>query len=157
MAMSEIYEREKSSIGEYVDHFRLTEGQVGAVFMINGKVAGMDAFGKAETFSKVFRKLMESYALDAIDWLNAESEVKVLKSKVTDFLKTVNSSKVKAHPAVGLGSEIRFRSEKLIGFALALGGKLVHFSIFARSNGSGEGSVRSRMQQFSHRRRSRIY
>jgi len=67
MAMSEIYRKEAPSIQKYVKNFDLTDSQVGAVFMINGKVAGMDCFGKPETFSKVFEKLVESYALDAID------------------------------------------------------------------------------------------
>jgi len=37
--------------------------QVGAVFLVNGKVVGMDAYGKAATFSLVFKNLLESYAL----------------------------------------------------------------------------------------------
>jgi len=57
MAMGEIYEKEKPVLGEYVDSFRKTESQVGVVFMINGKIAGMDCFGKPETFSSVFKKL----------------------------------------------------------------------------------------------------
>jgi hypothetical protein len=40
---------------------------VGAAFLIDGKVVGIDSFGKPDTFSKVFKKLLESYALDAID------------------------------------------------------------------------------------------
>jgi hypothetical protein len=68
MAMSEIYEKDRPSLEEYVKHFHLIGSQVGAVFMIGGKVAGMDAFGKPETFTSVFKKLVESYALDAIDW-----------------------------------------------------------------------------------------
>jgi hypothetical protein len=67
MAMSEIYEKKRAALDGYINHFRLVEMQVGAVFMINGKVVGVDCFGKPETFSKVFRKLVESYALDAID------------------------------------------------------------------------------------------
>jgi hypothetical protein len=66
MAMSEIYRKEAPSLQKYIKHFDLSDSQVGAVFMINGKVAGMDCFGKPETFSKVFKKLVESYALDAI-------------------------------------------------------------------------------------------
>ena len=157
MAMSEIYRKDRSLIGEYTNHFRLTEGQVGAVFMINGNVAGMDAFGKAETFSRVFKKVIESYSLDAIDWFNPEREVKVLKSKVTEFLKTAAASKVTGHQSVGLGLDIRIRSDKLIGFALTLDDKVVHLSAFVRAKGNGEENIRSRMQQFSRRRRSRIY
>jgi hypothetical protein len=35
--------------------------------LIDGKVVGIDSFGKSDDFSKVFKKLLESYALDAID------------------------------------------------------------------------------------------
>jgi hypothetical protein len=79
---------------EYLRHFSLIGSQVGAVFMINGKVVGMDAFGKPETFSKTFRKLVQSYAMDAIDWLEQEKEQKSSKSDVTNFTKGVLACKV---------------------------------------------------------------
>jgi hypothetical protein len=52
MAMAGIYEKDLPSLEEYLRHFSLIGSQVGAVFMINGKVVGMDAFGKPETLSK---------------------------------------------------------------------------------------------------------
>jgi hypothetical protein len=60
MAMADIYEKERSSLSDYVKHFRPVEMQVGAVFLINGKVVGMDSFGRPETLTRVFRKLVES-------------------------------------------------------------------------------------------------
>ena len=54
--------------------------------MINGKVAGMDAFGRADTFEKVFSKLVDSYALDALDLYDEHNDIKALKSPVTSFL-----------------------------------------------------------------------
>ena len=42
MAMSAIYQKKAPSIEKYAKHFDLTDSQVGAVFMIDGKVAGMD-------------------------------------------------------------------------------------------------------------------
>ena len=87
MAMASIYEKEMPSIQKYARHFRLIDYQVGAVFMINGQIVGLDCFGKPESFSKVFKKLIESYALDAIDWFEPKKEYKTLKSQVTKFLK----------------------------------------------------------------------
>lgn len=58
MAMANIHEKDLPSLQECLRHFTLIGSQVGAVFMINGKVAGMDAFGKPETFSKTFKKLV---------------------------------------------------------------------------------------------------
>ena len=155
MAMAEIYKKKRSLLADYVEHFRLVEMQAGAVFMINGKVVGLDTFGNTETFGKVFRKLVESYALDAIDWSEQESLGKTLRSKVTKFLWAANNATVECHPSVGLGTDIRLDSRTITGFALAHEEKILHLSVFARSNGSSEGRYTARMQRFSSRRRSR--
>ena len=41
MAMADIYQKERSSLSDYAEHFRPVEMQVGAVFLINGKVVGL--------------------------------------------------------------------------------------------------------------------
>ena len=40
MAMASICEKERRSLQEYVTHFYHVDSQVGAIFMINGQVAG---------------------------------------------------------------------------------------------------------------------
>jgi hypothetical protein len=155
MAMSEIYEKKRAALDGYINHFRLVEMQVGAVFMINGKVVGLDCFGKPETFSKVFRKLVESYALDAIDWQEQEKSGRELKSEVTKFLWAASAASVESRPSVGLGIDCRLESYNLTGFVLAHEDQVLHFSVFARRNGHGEERYSSRMQRFSTRRRRR--
>ena len=155
MAMAEIYKKKRSLLADYIEHFRLVEMQVGAVFMINGEVVGLDTFGSTGTFARVFRKLIESYALDAVDWSEQESSGKTLKSKVTKFLWAANNATVECHRSVGLGTDIRLDSRTIMGFALAHEEKILHLSVFARSNGSSEGRYAARMQRFSSRRRSR--
>jgi len=153
MAMAEIYEKDRPSIQEYLKHFRLIDSQVGAIFMINGKVVGMDSLGKPETFTKVFNKLVESYALDAVDWYDQEKEHKSLKSDVTKFMKAAHSSRAEGYPSVGLGTDYRLESRKMMGFALALEDQILHLCMFARdSHESG-----SKMGRFSTRRRNRAY
>jgi hypothetical protein len=132
MAMSKIYEKDWPYIQEYAGHFRLIDSQVGAVFMINGKVVGMDSFGKADSFSKVFRKLVESYALDAIDWFETEKEYKPLKSGVTGFIKSSMASRTESRTSVGLGEDCRMESRRITGFALVLDDKIIHLSVFSR-------------------------
>jgi hypothetical protein len=129
--------------------------QVGAVFSINGKVVGLDSFGKPETFAKVFKKLLESYALDAIDWSETEGASKTLRSKVTKFLKTAEAATVESRPSVGLGTDFRLESRNLNGFALAHDDRILHLSVFARDNDHREEPYSSRMQRFSSRRRYR--
>lgn len=156
MAMAEIYEKDRPSIQEYVSHFRLIDSQVGAIFMINGKVVGMDSLGKPETFTKVFKKLVESYALDAIDWFDQEKEHKNLKSEVTKFLKSSQTANVESRDSVGLGKDLRMESRKITGFALEFDDQVLHLCIFARENDRDMHVSGSRIERFSRRRRNRI-
>jgi len=153
--MAAIYEKERPSIQEYVKRFRMIDSQVGAIFMINGKVVGLDAFGKPETFSEVFKKLLESYALDAIDWFDPNKESKALKSEVTKFQKATLVAEAEGRPSVGLGTDFRLESRKVTGFALALEDQLLHISIFARVDGRNHEKQASRMERYTHRRRNR--
>ena len=155
MAMSEIYEKKRVALDGYINHFRLVEMQVGAVFMINGKVVGLDCFGKPETFSKVSRKLVESYALDAIDWSEQEKSGKAFKSEVSKFLFAASAASVESRPSVGLGIDCRLESYNLTGFALTHEDQVLHCSVFARRNGHREEHLSSRMQRYSARRRRR--
>ena len=155
MAMSEIYEKKRSKLSDYVSHFRLVEMQVGAVFSINGKVVGLDSFGKPQTFARVYKKLIESYALDAIDWSEAGGVSKILRSKVTQFIEAAKTASVENHPSVGLGTDFRLESRNLNGFALAHEDQILHLSVFSRRNGDREEPYRSRLQRFSNRRRYR--
>jgi len=150
-----IYDKEMSSIKDYVSHFRLIDSQVGAIFMINGRVAGLDAFGNPGTFSKVFRKLPESYALDAIDWFDPDKDHKALKSEATRFQKSALSAGAEGRPSVGLGTDFRLESKKVAGFALALDDQILHVSIFARAEGRNRQAADSRIERFSGRRRNR--
>ena len=156
MAMSEIYRKNAPSIGKYVESFDLTDSQVGAVFMINGQMAGMDCFGKPETFAKVFKKLVESYALDAIDSLKEGENQKApgtTKNDAAGFLKASAGCRVEIHQSVGLGSDCRLEADQSTGFALAHEKQILHMSLFAKAAETNAEFPGSRMIRFSHRRR----
>ena len=123
--------------------------------MINGMVVGLDAFGKPGTFSEVFKKRLESYALDAIDWYDPDKGHKALKSEVTRFQKSALSTSAETRPSVGLGTDFRLESRKITGFALGLDDQVLHLFIFARADGQDRNNSNSRIERFSSRRRNR--
>ncbi len=116
----------------------------------------MDCFGKTATFEKTFKKIVESYALDAIDWYDEKVESKRSKTKVNNFLKTTNDAQLETHPSVGLGTDCRLDSNKCTGFALSHEDQVLHLSVFTRGAEDKKLKPSSRMQQFSSRRRSSI-
>jgi len=156
MAMAEIYRKERPAIDDYLENFAMVDSQIGAIFLINGKVVGMDCFGKPETFEKTFKKIVESYALDAIDWHDSIKESKESKDKVINFLAIANAAKVESHPSVGLGTDCRIESTKCTGFGLSLDDQVLHLSLFEIKTENKRPKPSSRMQRFSSRRRARI-
>jgi len=153
MAMAEIYKKERLAIDDYLENFAMVDSQIGAIFLINGKVVGMDCFGKAETFEKTFKKIVESYALDAIDWYDEKVRSKSSNTKVDSFLKTANDAQVETHPSVGLGTDCRLDSNKCTGFALSHEDQVLHLSVFAREVEDKKPKPFSRIQRFSSRRK----
>jgi len=155
MAMSKIYEKKASGIQDYVKHFELIESQIGAVFMINGRIVGMDCFGKTDTFASVFKKLVESYALDAIDADGSKKEQRPKKNDAKQFLTAAAACRIEPHASVGLGTDCRLESSSATGFALVNDDRILHLSVFARENGNNDMQSRSGLQRFSLRRRFR--
>jgi len=154
-AMADIYEKEMPSIREYVQHFALEDGQAGAAFLINGRLVGIDCFGKQKTFARVFTKLLESYALDAIDWLEQKEKTVAEGNGVAQFLDSVRAARDESSPSVALGTDVRLESEAAIGFALLCDDQMLHLSAFAREKKAEQEAPHSRMQRSSGRRRSR--
>jgi hypothetical protein len=126
--------------------------QVGAVFALNGKVVGLERFGYQQTFSKFFPKLVQSYALDALDWIQESGKNQVSSESVRRFLEGVQKAPGKSHPSLGLGENIRFENSSVSGASLVHEGRVLHLSAFSHNIHKSDGS-RVPFQGFSERRR----
>jgi len=155
MDMNFIYEKEARALKGYLDHFHRVEGQIGAFFLVNGELAGMDAFGKPDAFARQFRKLLESYALDAVDRYRGEADPSRGLDAPKGMLEKAGSARTEARPSVALGRDIRLEGEGLIGFALEFEGFVLHLCLFPERGGRSEGEDFSRLVRLSTRRRSR--
>ena len=146
MAMEDVFESARTRLDEYTKAFNATEGQVGALFVINGRVSGMDLFDSHTTLGKLMPKLVLSHALDAVDRSQPASST-ITDRVAEEFLGTVSISEVSTHPAVGLGTDIRFQSQFVAGGALTLDDRVVHLCAFPtriqEREDSGSGGMRS--------------
>lgn len=133
-AMADIYRKERPALTEYARGFSPVDQQVGAVFVINGRIAGMDCFGKPETLEKALSKLVESYALDALEAAETGVEPRTdSRIAIEGFVKGVRGCRVESRPSVGVGTDCRLESDGVFGFALVHEGRLLHLSVFGRS------------------------
>jgi hypothetical protein len=79
------------------------------------------------------------------------------KGEVTRFMQNALLSETESRSSVGLGTDLRMESKKINGFALALGDKILHLSLFAQVNENRKEKRGSRMQRYTRRRQNRVY
>jgi hypothetical protein len=153
-AAADLFEQQEDILTSYLKKFRPVDCQVGAVFAINGRVAGMDCYFYQDTFCKFFSKLVTSYALDAIDWYQGDPTGKVSQDKAHEFLKEVKKAPKESHPSLGLGTDFRFVTGRLAGSSLVHGETLLHLAAFALDEAGGK-LDRVPFSRFSDRQRRR--
>lgn len=130
-AMEAIFERHEGSIDRFVEACRPSKGQVGALFAIGDRIAGLELFDSAVTCHKLLPKIVRSYAIDAIDRRHERvPEGAPLRAAAAQFLAAVAASDSTSVPAVGLGTDVRLTRAGLTGGALVVDGAVVHASVF---------------------------
>ncbi len=152
-AMSDIYRTESSRLSEFVSAFRPVHGQTGALFGINGAIVGAELFGYEDTFSRFFQRLVRSYALDALDWMEGEPLRSVAAGKARAFLESAGKARAETRSSLGLGQDLRLESVSVSGTALNVDGLLLHLSMFKKERGNNP--KQGEYQRFSARRSRR--
>jgi hypothetical protein len=134
-AMDAMYERSEPALRRLEARFEPRAGQVGAVFLIDGAVAGIDVFDSPETWRKLSPKLVASYGLDAVDVAAPQSQPaapSLLERLAGELLARASELRVELYPSAGLGEDARLSGPSLAGGALLVDGRLVHLAVFAR-------------------------
>jgi hypothetical protein len=147
-AMAEMFEVKHEAVESFVNAFRVAEGQIGAVFILNGEAKGVDLFDSPETFRSLIPKILRGYALDAID-LNSKrashtpssTDVAAKATLAKQFMQQVLNAPRTPFAAPGLGETRRLYAPQVSGGELTVNGSLVHLSAFGRETASDAGFV----------------
>lgn len=130
-AMNDAYEKTRHQVEDIVATLRPIERQRGAVYLVDGTIAGVEIFDKASTFAKLAPKLARSYALDAVE--KPPSGRKVDPMIVSLTLARLKSLKVEAYPGTDLGTDLRLADDALNGAALVANETVLHLEAFAKN------------------------
>jgi hypothetical protein len=152
-AMADVFDRYQERLKEFTEGFNLVDCQVGAVFAVDGKVVGLEAFGCAATFAGFFQKLVQSYALDALETAGQGDVKPAAPGRARDFIEAVRCCERKAYPALGSGSTVMLGSKMIAGAALVENNRVLHVSALRKA--AGQGAHRVGFGRFSQRRGQR--
>lgn len=132
-SMADLYDQQQGRLADFRRSFDAVPLQVGAVFAINGKPAGVELFDNAATFRRFLQKLLDSYAIDAIE--DGESNANRVPSmpEVGAFLRRLKSASAEAFMAIGEGQDVRLRGQRISGGALVKDGQIIHLAAFAEA------------------------
>jgi hypothetical protein len=133
-AQEAIFARHQERMARERVRFEPAANQVGAVFVIGGRIGGLELLDAPGTFARALPKLVLSHAVDALDL--ARPRWRKGQDDVLEFLKAVAELEAEWYPAVGLGREARLGGPGLTGAALVAEERLVHLSVLEDPEGT---------------------
>ncbi|MFN4179963.1 MAG: ARPP-1 family domain-containing protein [Armatimonadota bacterium] len=134
------YERHFSSIEDLLRPMKPLENQVGALVAVGQEIVGLEVFDHPETWHIMHRKILSSYAADALETLEfGKPKALVTTYGAKAFLETVASSLDKAYvkpSPVGLGEHFLLDENTTLvgGFALVYNEATLHLFAFPTSS-----------------------
>jgi len=142
-AMSDAMATLGEVLGRYHEALPYPSGACGVVAAVCGRFVATDAFDSPSTLEAVWARLVASYAVDAETTKGQAGKTFTAKAAEV-LLEHVAEQQGQAFDAVGLGHDLRFEAEDVLGQALRVEDHLLHLSVFPpttdRQHGARPGS-----------------
>jgi hypothetical protein len=127
-AMADCFLAHEQQIDSYAEQFQYPDGASGLVVAVGDKIVAVDLFDNPATCSKVWRRLLSGFILDAV--ASTPVTVPVTQPAVEGTLAALRDPSWEKVQAVGDGEEYRVKAENgTQASALAFGDLLVHGSL----------------------------
>lgn len=137
-ALHDNFVNHRPMLDEYLKNFRLEYGQLGAIFIINGQIKGMELFANPSIYQDYHEKIFRSYIMEAIT--NHQFGSAFVEKDVREFLREISRSEFKRSEEKGIGRHLQFANCYGYGAALLNGHDLVHINYF--HNGKSHSGIR---------------
>lgn len=130
MAMFDIYSSKdvSNSLDDITSGIELPNQTSGAVIGIGGRVVACDLLENSVVFSRIWPRLLRSYALSAIGTEGLRPSAEAAES----FVSKPRRKTPHATPSVGLGEDVRWEAKDFLSNALVWQDRYLHATIFSR-------------------------
>jgi len=154
-AMKDAFDQRSGDFESYVRALPYPEGARGVVSAISGRFVAIDILDKPGTFKQIWQRLVTGYAMDALR-RRSEDYKPFTEKSAKFFIDSIGECEVSGFDAAGLGRDLRFESDQILGQALVVEDCLVHMSVFPNAQQNrGVGPDGRRIMPPSYRRRPR--
>ena len=129
-AISDGYESYGERLREFETALQPVPDQRGAAFILDGRVVGIELLATEAAFRAIYRKLLKSYAFDALEASDVIAPKVPTKADVEAFIVRVLGSSMSSAPSAGLGIDVRLAGEGCTGHALVHDESVLHLAAF---------------------------
>jgi hypothetical protein len=133
-ALAQAYEDHLQRLDQVLTKVAVPKGCCGAVFVIHGRIAGVDLFDQPATLARLWPKLVRGYAIDALE-RTADDNGPLSREAVAQWLQTAASAHSRSFKSPGLGDDVRLEADGLVGAGLVVENQPVHVELFAEATG----------------------
>lgn len=123
---------------------RFAPSGLGFVAAIDGEVVGMELIGDPAVYAASFPRLIDAYLIDALDEADSAAAATAKTPDPLAFVAAVRAAQATSGPSLGLGEDLRLRSDAVEGSAL-VAGEVVHLTAAPRSDESSRPRRRSEL------------
>jgi len=127
--LQDMFEEYNAALTATLGSLSVPEGCNGAAFVDHGVIAGADLFDQPATLTKLWAKLIKSYAVDALEKTGNEANP-VPSKAVVNWLKSATSARQESFASPGIGQDVRIHGDGLLGSTLIVQGHPVHTELF---------------------------
>lgn len=130
MSLSDVYEKEKKSIDEFIKNFSFNSDANGLALLVDQKLLNIEVFNRTDIYCEYFPKILKSTAMEVLHLEKKENDLSeaeaIYKTQTMfDAIETIQKTK---HRGVAAGEEERFDSEDMTGFQLSFRNHLIHLT-----------------------------
>jgi hypothetical protein len=129
-ALHQAYEDSSRRLDDFLAKLPAPEGSSGAAFAIQGHIVGADLFDRPATLAALWPKLLRGYALDSMG-RHQDAAPPVGSHDVREWLRSAARAQAQPFKSPGVGEDVRFEAEGLVGSALVVDGHPLHVELFA--------------------------
>lgn len=133
MSLQQTYVDHQDRLDDILEQLQVPVDWCGVVVVLGSKIASVDLFDRPATLTRLWPKLVRSYALDALEITLAaivSKEEPLSTEEVRRWLHTAGQAHAETYASPGVGEDIRLEGKHLVGAGLVVAGEAIHVELF---------------------------
>lgn len=130
--VGDLYQDDNESIEDFISNLECPDDAVGHIIKLDSHIITAEIFGSTKLFARNYGGVMAGIALQASDQQYRQELHYREPMTVQQFLSSIEVCRKDSFKSLGMGTDIRIETNRLLGAGLVHDDKLIHLEVFAQ-------------------------